>query len=103
MESWTTGGMTGGDCWGNEAEWLVDASPEPEFVDFDTIIEHFLPEISHLAYKRLARSLIHTDTYTDSEYYGNYYTRAEKWVDLEEMYKLLSREKGTTVWDEEDS
>lgn len=91
-ETWTTGGMTGGNCWGGEADTPVDADREPDFVDFDTILEHFWPEIPHLAYKRFVRELVHFDSHSRGEYYGNYYSEAEKWVDLKEMYDLLNRE-----------
>ena len=97
---WQTGGMSGGSCWNDEpADRPLPAEPEPEFADLDKVFEEFCPNINFLQYKRLCRELIKLTDGRQSEYYGNYYTYAEKWVDLQEVFELLSREKGTTLWD----
>jgi hypothetical protein len=96
---WQTGGMTGGSCWGGESDQPLSSEPEPEFSDLDKVFEEFCPNINFLQYKRLCRELIKLTDGSQNEYYGNYYTYAEKWVDLQQVFDLLSREKGTTLWD----
>jgi hypothetical protein len=99
-ESWTTGGLSGGSCWGGEPDTGVQGEREPEFRDFDTILEHFYRAVTFLAYKRLTAELVHYADYTENEHYGNYYHKAEKWIDLKELFEVLSREKNTTIWEE---
>ena len=50
--------------------YSVGSDEEPEFVEFDKILEHFDPGISFLQYKRLCSDLVHVTGFTDYEYYG---------------------------------
>jgi hypothetical protein len=84
--SWRTGGMSGGSCWGSEADQPVSAEPEPEFEDLDKVLELIKPDLTFLQYKALTRALIQTDNHTESEYYGNYYENTYKFVNLKQLY-----------------
>lgn len=88
-ERWTTGGLTGGNCWGNNADVPVSASPEPEFHDLDSILEHLCPGISFMQYKKLIQEVVVTREGTETEYYGNYYHYAEKCVYLASLESYL--------------
>ena len=91
--SWTTGGVGGGSCWD-------DSNPEPytsheqpkELSDLDLIIGEFCPEINFLTYKKLARALVETFTYSENEYYENSTDYAGKKCDLRKLYAYLKEE-----------
>lgn len=89
---WTTGGMTGGNCWGGEANQAVEGEPEPEFTDLDTLQEALCPNISLFQYKRLCKDVVIQDSRTQGEYYGNYYYKSSKTVDLDQLEKWLKKE-----------
>lgn len=87
--SWTVGGRTGGNCWGGEANESVTAESEPEFESLDLILTEICPHISFLQYKKLTREMVKAEGKAESEYYGNYYDKAIKSVDLTELEKYL--------------
>ena len=92
---WTTGGMQGGSCWGTEANQPVEGEVEPEFESLDKVLEHFSPSITFLQYKKLFRAVVETGTDTDSSYYGNFYNKAFKKVNLSVLEKYL---KDNDLW-----
>ena len=89
---WTTGGRSGGSCWGHEADGVVESEPEPSFDELDRILEAVCPQISFLVYKGLVRDCVDTLSGTSNDYYGNYTSYAIKQVKLYDLYiSLLSR------------
>lgn len=90
--SWTTGGMTGGSCWGGEHR-AVDPDMPEELVDLDKILALVCPNISFLQYKALCATLVKTESYTDSEYYGNYYNKIKKILFIDDLYSYLKTNK----------
>jgi hypothetical protein len=87
-ESWTTGGLSGGSCWDDgetDNHYAVEGNREPELTDIFTIMEAFCPDLSFLNARKLM-GLIKYDSYTDNEYYGNYFHYGVKYVDLRELY-----------------
>jgi len=50
---WVTGGITGGSCWGGEADQPIESEKEPDFSELDLILEEFAPNITYLQYKKL--------------------------------------------------
>lgn len=88
-EYWTVGGMTGGNCWSEGGHYGVTAEPEPEFTVLDSILNAVVPEIRFLQYKSLIAFLQRTDEYTESEYYGNYYDKRRKLINLVALYNYL--------------
>lgn len=89
-EEWIVGGVTGGNCWGDEASIAVTADEEPEFDSIDRILEHFVPQITFLQYKQLGK-LVNTIERTDYEYYGNSYEKRIKYVKLGDLYDFILR------------
>lgn len=87
--SWRTGGMCGGSCWGDSADRAVTADDPEELVELDKILEKVAPNISFLKYKNLCSEIVHSASYTQNEYYGNYYTYAVHYVLLSELYSAL--------------
>lgn len=94
-KDWSTGGLSGGSCWGTENHYPTEGSPEPEFLDLDKILESLCPNISFLQYKKLMKSLnIDESTWTDDEYYGNCTHMSSKCINLNDLYNAL-KEIGT--------
>ena len=90
--TWTTGGMTGGSCWHDYgADTPVSAEPARDLEGLDLILEAFCPAISYLQYKALSANLIKEFTFTNSEYYGNYYTYAGKLLFVDDLYTYLTK------------
>lgn len=87
--SWRTGGMCGGSCWGDKADRAVTADDPEELTDLDKILEKVAPTISFLKYKNLYSDIVHSDDYTENEYYGNYYNYTVRYVLLSELYLAL--------------
>ena len=87
--SWRTGGVTGGSCYGSVADIPVTGEPEPEFVEFDKLLESICPDITFLQYKRICSECIKTDSRTENEYYGNSNIYGVKTVNLRELYDVL--------------
>lgn len=92
---WYTGGISGGSCWDEGDEnnhYATTGEEEPEFTDFETIILHFVPNITFVEFRDI-RKLVKQKEWTDYEYYGNSTNYAEKYVYLEDIYNFL-KEKG---------
>lgn len=94
---WTIGGITGGDCWGSDADIPRTADPEPEFEDLDKILAEVCPNISFLQYKRLCQAIIKTKDWTEAGYYGNYYEKRIKSFSIAELEEYL---KDNNLWNE---
>lgn len=87
---WMSGGVTGGDCWGGTADSYVTGEPEPEFTEFDGIIELVAPDITFLKYKQLIKkNIIKQDSYSVDEYYGNSTNYSYKYIKLSDYYEAL--------------
>lgn len=89
--TWTTGGMSGGSCYGNDNDkyHAVEGEPEPEFEELDKVLEEVAAGITYLQYKRLVREAVTVGSYTEREFYGNSTTYAYKRVELRKLYDAL--------------
>ena len=85
---WTTGGMTGGNCWGSDANQSVDADDEPELEGLDRVLEKVAPTLTYLHYRKICK-LLTTRDHTEYEYYGNYYHKRTKMLDARQLYDML--------------
>jgi len=89
--TWTTGGLTGGNCWGGSANEPVEAEPEPELTVLDDILLDVFPSLTFMQFRVLMREdIVKVTTGTDSEYYGNYYRYSKKELDVDALYRALS-------------
>lgn len=96
--SWTTGGLTGGNCWGDSADTPVQPESEPDFYDLDKVLEALCPNISFLQYKKLCASVVELSNKSDSsDYYGNVYYQSVKTVKLDKLKKYLEE---NNLWQE---
>lgn len=66
--AWRTGGITGGSCWGGEANRSVEGEEMPAWLE--EFLEMIAPETSFLKFRRLQQKCTRY-TYTENEYYGN--------------------------------
>lgn len=86
---WSTGGASGGSCWGGEATEYASDEVEPEFTSFDNALEVLCPSITFLQYKKLSKAVVEVDTYTRNDYYGNYTNYMSKTVYLDDLLTTL--------------
>ena len=88
-DSWTVGGLTGGNCWGDEADKSITAEEEADFTQLDKFLETYYPNISFLQYKKLL-PLIKTHDYTVGEYYGNYTDYRVRYIEFVDLIEAMS-------------
>ena len=94
--SWRTGGLSGGSCWDDgskDVHYATEGDPPEELELLDTLLEKVKPDIGFLQYKALCAKVVHHDSYSVGEYYGNYTNYAVKYVAIPELYEYLL-EKG---------
>ena len=90
---WVTGGLTGGNCWGDSADHAV----EPEApLDVTKVLAYWMtqnaPDVSFLVYNDIATDsglISIEDAGSDYEYYGNYTTRAKSVLDVAKLVAKL--------------
>jgi hypothetical protein len=88
---WHTGGAHGASCWDDSpANRIVSGESQPEFEEFDKILEAICPSITFLQYKGISREVIKSDDYSDSDYYGNSDTYSLKYVLMKDLYNALN-------------
>jgi hypothetical protein len=84
--SWTTGG-TWGNCWGDKGE--CEPEPQPEFEEFDRLIERVAPNITFMKYKRLYSECVEILNDYECDYYGGRRTTARYRCDLKKLYDMM--------------
>lgn len=88
---WTTGGMSGGNCYGDSPNYGVEADEEPDLEILDEILLETSPTTTFMEYRLITkdRDVIERRTWEDREYYGNYYAKASKKLNLEALWKYV--------------
>jgi hypothetical protein len=88
---WHTGGVTGASCWDDSpANRPVSGESQPEFEEFDRILEAICPSITFLQYKGICRDVVKDYDYSDRDYYGNTDTYSFKYVLMKDLYNALN-------------
>jgi hypothetical protein len=85
---WVTGGRSGGNCWGDTADWPITADPEPELEDLENILIEVCPDLSFIHYRDLKQEIEYSER-TQSEYYGNYVVYTVKRISVDTVYDML--------------
>ena len=86
---WISGGVTGGNCWGDEANISREAEDTPEFNElFDFLTEHY-PNISFLQARAILLKTQIGD-YTELEYYGNCTHYGIHYIMHDDLIEVLS-------------
>lgn len=88
-DSWVVGGLTGGSCWGSNADQSVTAEEEPDFNQLDLFLEKYYPKITFLQYKKLA-ALVKVKEFTVGEYYGNYTEYRLFYVSFDDIIEAMA-------------
>ena len=83
--SWCLGG-TSGSCWGDSCE--VGADKPEELTELDDIFSKVCPNITYLQYNNVS-SLIETEEYGYSDYYGGNTIHAYLQISLDSLYERL--------------
>lgn len=87
--SWITGGMCGGNCWGDSADQYVSPEPESDLCLLDELLESVAPGLTVKQYKQLLADVVRRDDRSDYEYYGNHTTYGIKQVWFDTLYVCL--------------
>lgn len=90
--SWTTGGTSGGSCWGDDPRPFTSDEPEPNWDDLDRILEHFCPNITYIRYKGVMR-VAKTGTWTRNEYYGNSTNYAIRAMPIKALWEHMNQSR----------
>lgn len=88
---WCSGGMSGGNCWGDEASEIYP-DDEPSIDDaLWQFLELFSDDVSDKEFEviKYTPGLEDEKEWTDSEYYGNYYYRNSKTINLETIWPFI--------------
>lgn len=88
--SWCLGGDWV-DCWGSRGGVSAESTPAT-FREFDEIIEKVCPEISFMKYKKLWNSLVSTEEFGKSDFYGGHTNNAYFCFKVEKLYNALVEE-----------
>lgn len=87
--SWCMGGMSGGNCWGDDANYALDPEPEPDMPLLDKFLEEVSPQMTVKQYKMLLSDVVQRTERTENEYYGNYTHYGTKRVQFDHLYHAL--------------
>jgi hypothetical protein len=85
---WTTGGSSGGDCWGGTAREFTDDSGPPEFDSLSNILQELCPTITLAEFRMIEKdkNVFKHRLWTDYEYYGNRYDRESYTIDEDALW-----------------
>jgi len=86
--SYSSGGMSGGSCWGDKAQPYTKETPKDHMAVLDILLTEIAPELTFLQYKRI-QGLIKSNTNTKWEYYGNYTDMVIEYILVSDLEKLL--------------
>jgi len=85
---WCSGGLQGGNCWGDDASIPVEGDVEPPFNYLDNVLLEICPQMGFLQYKTLCNK-IKFDTRSENEYYGNHSIYSKKSLKVDDLWIFL--------------
>lgn len=83
-------GMSGGNCWGDDASPYRTDEQFSKFDAFDDYLERYYPDISFLKYRRLRASVVSSTEHIEREYYGNYSVKERQILDLVKLCEEIN-------------
>lgn len=84
-----TGGYSGGSCWeDSDPQWYEEGEPKDSFKVLDLVLEVLRPNITYLQFKQI-KELVHENSETEYEYYGNSTDWCIQYIKLSDLYNLL--------------
>ena len=89
-QTWKIDGMTGGNCWGDDANLRVEAEDTPDNIIGDILVWLEVDVPFSIGYEMMKdHSLFKEYDKTESEYYGNYYVIRHREYDLKAIYDYI--------------
>ena len=91
---WYSGGRPGS-CWDDEDTVNDDytcSEPNDSFIVLDKVLNILKPDVSYLEFKEIER-LKNSNTKMEYGYYGDYTEDTIEWIVLEDLIKLLTKNK----------
>lgn len=85
---YSSGGYSGGNCWDGIAEPYERDKPKDHLKILDLFLEEFYPNITFLQYNKI-KDIIHNNSETEHEYYGNSTDWVIEYIIISELEKLL--------------
>jgi len=85
---WISGGWCGGSCWDTYAQPFENSKPKFEVLDL--VLSELKLSISFLQYRDI-ENLIHSNSETENEYYGNSTDYEIEYVILSELINVLRK------------
>lgn len=84
-----SGGVSGGSCWdsSNPQPYTRDA-PKDKMKVLDLVLKELKPDITFLQFREIEK-LIHTNSETEYEYYGNSTEFEIEYIILSELYSFI--------------
>jgi hypothetical protein len=88
---WETGGVSGGSCWdsSNPQRYERDGG-KPKFEVLDLVLKELMPTISFLQFREIEK-LVHSNSETEYEYYGNSTDFKIEYIILSELISALEK------------
>ena len=84
-----SGGVSGGSCWSsNNPKPYVKKSPKDKMRILDLVLKDLKPDITFLEFREIER-LIHNNSETEYETYGNHTDFEIEYIVLSDLYKFL--------------
>jgi hypothetical protein len=99
--AWQTGGASGGNCYGGEAEaYTVEEPNIREFYLLDDIFSDLFPDLKYMEYRKIMQMTpIHHKTTGNYEYYGNRTDYYVKYIKVDELLNAFD-ELGLSINEE---
>ena len=86
------GGITGGNCWGDEADiFRYGYDDASKFEELDDLLVIYAPDINITQRNRI-EEMVQTEGYIEYEYYGNSSHKMLKLIPLSEIHDFLMAE-----------
>lgn len=88
---YTTGGVTGGSCWGDSNLRPYTCEPDKEHMAvLDIVLEALKPDIRYLDAVKLRRMTSNNNQTKSDDYYGNYSEYYIEWISLAVVEEFVS-------------
>jgi len=86
---YSDGGMTGGNCWNDDAPHHYSNDDRPDFDILNDVLERVAPALTYLQYRKVEKLIEDGWGYSEWEYYGNSTDYAVKFIVLDKLEELL--------------
>ncbi len=87
-----TGGYSGGNCYGDEAEEYTVEEQRLSLDNFlNAVVLHQSPNVPYSVFTKEILKLVKTSCHTDGGYYGNYVEYETHHISLEDFYNFLKK------------